>query len=144
MFGIGIISNMVFEITSKESAHMFLSLYSLLSKCKGAAAEYERSCGCFCPLYMKRSRVQPLSMKARAPPQICGRHCMITANSNGDENAHASSFNKVTMLRVVDEKESKSRLKESNSGNTVHSSRLKEVLWNRGLTEGMRARICSK
>ena len=47
------------------------------------------------------------------------RHCIITANSNGDENAHASSFKKVTMLRVIDEKESKSRLKESNSGSTV-------------------------
>ena len=45
----GIISNMVFKIASKESAHMFLSLYSLLSKLKGAAAEYERSCGCFLP-----------------------------------------------------------------------------------------------
>ena len=51
---------------------MFLSLYFLLSKCKGAAAEYERSCGCLCPLYMKRSRIQPLSMKAQAP------HCIIT------------------------------------------------------------------
>ena len=39
--------------------------------------------------------------------------------SNGDENAHASSFKKVTMSRVVDEKECKSRLKESNSGSTV-------------------------
>ena len=46
---------------------MFLSLYSLLSKCEGAAAEYERSCGCFCPLYMKRSRVQLLSMRGQAP-----------------------------------------------------------------------------
>ena len=45
---------------------MFLFLYSLLSKRKGAAVEYERSCGCFCPLYMKRSRIQPLSMKAQA------------------------------------------------------------------------------
>ena len=64
----GIISNMVFKITSKKSAHMFLSLYSLLSKWKGAAAEYERSFGCCCPLYMKRSRIQPLSMKIEAPP----------------------------------------------------------------------------
>ena len=35
-------------------------------------------------------------------------------NSNRDENAHASSFKKVTMLRVIE-----SRLKESNSGRTV-------------------------
>ena len=50
------------------------------------------------------------------------RHCIITADSihsNGDENTHASSFKKVTMLHVVDEKESKSRLKECNSGSTV-------------------------
>ena len=58
---------------------------------------------------MKRSYIQPLSMKAQAP------------DSNGDVNTHASSFNfkKVTMLRVVDEKESKSHMKESNSGSTV-------------------------
>ena len=47
------------------------------------------------------------------------RHCIITADSNRDENTHASSFKKVTMLRVIYEKESKSRLKESNSGSTV-------------------------
>ena len=41
------------------------------------------------------------------------------ANSNGDENAHASSLKKVTMLRVIDEKESKSRLKDTNSGSTA-------------------------
>ena len=56
-----------------------------------------------------------------------------TANSNGDENAHAISFKEVTKLRVIDEKESKSRLKEQ-FGKHCHSSRREEVLWNRGLS----------
>ena len=62
-------------------------------------------------------------MKAQAPLQCDSVTALSlhggTANSNGDENTHASSFKKVTILRVIDEKESKSRLKESNSGSTI-------------------------
>ena len=53
-------------------------------------------------------------MKAQAPLRNHTGIHNFTANS-----AHASSFKKVTMLRVIDEKESKSRLKESNSVSTV-------------------------
>ena len=38
----GIISDMVFKITSKESALMFPSLYSLLYKCKGSGKKSKR------------------------------------------------------------------------------------------------------
>ena len=34
---------------------------------------YKRSCGCFCPLYMKRSLTHPLSMKVQAPLHNHGR-----------------------------------------------------------------------
>ena len=115
----GIISNMVFKITSKYGRRGPTCFYFCILWSPNARvllqSLYKRSCAYFCPLYMKRSFIQPLSMKALAPLHNHG----FTADSNGDENTHASSFKKVTMSRVVDEKESKSRLKESNLGSTV-------------------------
>ena len=64
---------------------------------------------------------------ARAPLHNHG----LTANSNGDENAHASSFKKVTMLRVIDEKIEQITPEREQFGKYYHSSLREEVLWNR-------------
>ena len=144
---------MVIKITSKESAQMFLSLYSLLSKCKGAAPEYERSCGCFVlstwsaaahNLFQWRLRrhhnvttYHTLSMIILS--MICGRHCTYHAANNNHGQQQRGWERPCEFFQESDNVTCHWRKREQIThereqfGKHCHSSRREEVLWNRGL-----------
>ena len=60
------------------------------------------------------------------------RHCIITADSNGDENTPCEFFQESDIVTCRWRKREQTTIEREQFGKHCHSSRREEVLWNRG------------